>query len=939
MDMLDLFTYRILIYSKSKDTSECAESIRELASNDHFKHCRLSWVDSLSSIKEELTSPFFGVLVLHLSDEDYSFISNAVEIRNSCKVDIPIIALLDGDAIGMDIPSILQMNISDVAVCGNKQWLAAVLAKYFFISRNSSNIIDQAPFDVFSSFINQIHNSLPFGIIRVVIEPQVYIEYINREAERILSLTHHELLAQPELIQRFLPNERIKLVLENASTGEGYLRKRFKISLKGEIYSWVDAVYIHGFKHQKKIKTIEVIIRDVTDEEINRALQKGVYDIARLTSSNFSLNRIFTIIHKIISDIINIENFYIALYDSETQEVSFPFYVDVADDEVPKPRKGGLGLTEYIIRTKKSLLCKAECLEKLIKNHEIELLGEKPKAWLGVPLKHYGNIIGVMAVQHYHNPDAFSGRERYILEFFSEQVAHTIEFKRKSDTVKLLSTAIEQSPVSIVITTLKSEIIYVNATFTKVTGYESSEVLGKNPRILQSGLTPPERYVEMWNTLISGNTWQGEFINKRKNGEIFYESSIIVPVTDELGKNTFYLAVKIDITEQKQLFQELVVAKEKAEESDRLKTAFLQNISHEIRTPMNAIVGFAEILESDHDDDEKVNYYTSVIKQRSFDLLDIVNELLDIASIESGQLECVESAVNLDQLFNEIKQTFVEYTKRMGKVDLTLKILNCTPSVNNVILTDEGKLKQIFNNLIHNAVKFTDRGKVEFGFHELNNDYIVFRVTDTGMGIPADMQDKIFKRFQKASFNPDVIYDGIGLGLTIIKGLIDLLDGKIWLNSKPGQGSTFFVSIPYKPVKVKEEMLKHVVNIDALKQFKFFVVEDDVFNIAYFNELFEGLNMNYHIESTGTEAIEHFRQNSGYDMVLMDIKLPDMNGYDVIEEFKTINPNVPIIAQTAYAAEVDKQKALAVGCVDYIPKPIFRDKLLEMLEKHLVINS
>jgi len=157
----------------------------------------------------------------------------------------------------------------------------------------------------------------------------------------------------------------------------------------------------------------------------------------------------------------------------------------------------------------------------------------------------------------------------------------------------------------------------------------------------------------------------------------------------------------------------------------------------------------------------------------------------------------------------------------MGKVDLTLKILNCTPSVSNVILTDEGKLKQIFNNLIHNAVKFTDRGKVEFGFHELNNDYIVFRVTDTGMGIPADMQDKIFKRFQKASFNPDVIYDGIGLGLTIIKGLIDLLDGKIWLNSKPGQGSTFFVSIPYKPVKVKEEMLKHVVNIDALKQFKF----------------------------------------------------------------------------------------------------------------------
>ncbi|MEW5846678.1 MAG: ATP-binding protein [Bacteroidota bacterium] len=686
---------------------------------------------------------------------------------------------------------------------------------------------------------------------------------------------------------------------------------------------------------KKNYKSILVVLRDVTDEEINKVLQKAVYDIARMTSTSFSLNRIFTIIHKIISDLINIDNFYIALFDEERQEVSFPYFVDSADNQTPKPRKDGHGLTEYVLRNGKTLLCQPHCFDELIYKNEIDIIGTKPKVWLGVPLKFHGKVIGIMAIQHYSNAEAFGEREQYILEYFSEQVARTIDFKRKADTVKMLSTAVEQSPVSVVITTLKPEIVYVNSAFTRVTGYEPSEVLGKNPRFLQSEQTPKKHYLELWDAITTGKTWSGEFINKRKNGEIFYEESIIVPISDELGKPAYYLAIKLDVTEKKKLINDLIKAKEKAEESDRLKTAFLQNISHEIRTPMNAIVGFAEILETDHDDEEKIAYYTGVIKQRSYDLLDIVNELLDISRIESGQLKAELKPFELKGIFDDLMQIFEGYKSRMERQGVELRLLPLSGNVSKVINSDEAKLRQVFVNLIHNAMKFTQKGYVEFGFHELINGDIVFRVTDTGIGIPAGMQDKIFERFHKSS-PQGVIYDGLGLGLTIVRSLINLLNGKIWLQSEPGKGTTFYFTIPYMPQKELEAVEQVAVNHQAIQNFNLLVVEDDAYNVAYFNELFGSLGVNYHIESTGTDAIEHFRYNQNYDMVLMDIKLPDMTGYEVIEEFKRINPNVPIIAQTAYAAESDKQKALQVGCIDYIAKPIFRDKLIGMLQKHLV---
>lgn len=933
MKPVEARNWHILLYSSNQ--SNCTEWVKELLNRPEFTHCKFLQVDSLPGLNNVLSQRFKGVLLVHLTSKNYGLLEQAVSVRNETAPQVQVVALLDHEAVNLDTAKLLSMDIDDVVHCTNKDWLQATLFKYYFTSKADSSILPYAPFNGYSSQVDRIHSEFPFGIVRIILKPDVYVEYIYREAERILGFNLEQHKKQPELRNRFIPDERIKLILENASTGNDLIKRRIKISFENEVNRWVEAVYIPGFEYNKKHKSILVVLRDVTDEEINKVLQKAVYDIARMTSTSFSLNRIFTIIHKIISDLINIDNFYIALFDEEKGEVSFPYFVDTADNPPQKPRRNGHGLTEYVLRNGKTLLCQPHCFDELLYKNEIEIVGTRPKVWLGVPLKFHGKVLGVMAVQHYSNAEAFGEREQYILEYFSEQVARTIDYKRKADSVKLLSTAVEQSPVSVVITTLKPEIVYVNSAFTRVTGYEPSEVLGKNPRFLQSGQTTKERYVELWDTITAGKTWIGEFINKRKNGEIFYEESIIVPITDELGKIAYYLAIKLDITDKKKLINDLIAAKEKAEESDRLKTAFLQNISHEIRTPMNAIVGFAEILEIDHDDKEKISYYTSVIKQRSYDLLDIVNELLDISRIESGQLKAEFTPFELKGIFDDLMQIFEGYKARMERQEIALKLLPLPAYISKVINSDEAKLRQVFVNLIHNALKFTHEGYVEYGFHELSNGDIVFRVTDTGIGIPTDMQDKIFERFQKS--NPKgAIYDGLGLGLTIVRSLVNLLNGKIWLESEVGKGTTFYFSIPYLP-QMEETLVEQVnVNPQAIQQFNLLVVEDDTYNVAYFNELFSSLGVNYHIESTGTDAIEHFKKNQNYDVVLMDIKLPDMSGYDVIEEFKRINPNVPIIAQTAYAAESDKQKALQVGCIDYIAKPIFRDKLIGMLQKHLV---
>jgi PAS domain S-box-containing protein len=392
----------------------------------------------------------------------------------------------------------------------------------------------------------------------------------------------------------------------------------------------------------------------------------------------------------------------------------------------------------------------------------------------------------------------------------------------------------------------------------------------------------------------------------------------------------------LDISPLKKFEQELIVAKEKAEESDRLKTAFLQNMSHEIRTPMNAIMGFSELLVKNYNNKEKLEHFSQIINQRCNDLLDIINDILDIAKIESNQLPVNIEICYLDQLFSDISIFFNEYQERMNKKDIVFEMLSkCGNGF--TINTDKTKLKQIFINLITNAFKFTENGKISCGCFFNENGQLIFYVSDTGMGIPKDKFDFIFERFSQLPKSKQTFTSGTGLGLSIVKGLLALLGGSIWLESEIYKGSTFYFTLNLNniPVSIKEmdKSVKSDNEIDFTSK-SVLVVEDDPFNSDLIEEMLSPTGLKLYFSETGSDAIQKSLELLP-DLILMDIGLPDMPGYEAIIKILEKNPTMKIVAQTAYASADDRIKALQSGCVDYISKPIKSQKLQTIVVKYI----
>ncbi len=427
--------------------------------------------------------------------------------------------------------------------------------------------------------------------------------------------------------------------------------------------------------------------------------------------------------------------------------------------------------------------------------------------------------------------------------------------------------------------------------------------------------------------------WIGTFGKVARSGETIRFEQYLEPNQrwyDCVGyqyKPDHFVAAFLEITKRKQaeiqlqelnekLFQtnlELIGAKEKAEESDNLKTAFLQNMSHEIRTPMNAIMGFSGLLVENHGNKLKLEKFSEIINQRCTDLLDIINDILDISKIESGQLPVNNDECNITELFAELNLFFNEYKKRINKQHIMFGFECFCDHSHSVIQTDTVKLKQILINLIGNAFKFTEKGIIKCCC-KTDNDHILFYVSDTGIGIPKDKHDRVFERFSQSG----------------------LLGGSIWLESEPEKGTTFYFTIKYnKSLSTKSEPLK-IQNIEDIIFLNktILIVEDDIYNAEYLKEILE--NIGFKIISTefGIDAVK-IATSQPIDLILMDIRLPDMSGYEATRIIKQAKPEIMIIAQTAYAAHDERQKALDSGCIDYISKPTNRELLMTLLSKYM----
>lgn len=522
-------------------------------------------------------------------------------------------------------------------------------------------------------------------------------------------------------------------------------------------------------------------------------------------------------------------------------------------------------------------------------------------------------------------------------------IADITERKHAEEEIRKLSQSVEQSPTIVIITDLKGKIEYVNPKFYEVTGYSPAEVIGKNPRFLKSGNTPVKVYKSLWKTITSGKEWHGEFHNRKKNGELYWESANIFPLKNEHGKITHFIGMKEDITIRKNMEQDLIKAKEKAEESDKLKSSFLANMSHEIRTPMNAIIGFSQLLSDPDTSEDERNHYISLIQNSGNDLLGLIDDIIDISKIEAGQVKIFKSQYFIDNILIELYDSYVEYLKtKKDKEDIKL-IYNPPKGGHHIVIyTDIDRFKQIIRNLISNAIKFTDGGSVEFGFTvDYNKQYsnLLFYVRDTGIGIPKDKLDVIFESFRQASASNTKIYGGTGLGLAITKRLVKILGGEIWVNSIEGKGSTFYFTIPYQPAFISSDENLNELFIKRAKKLildnkTMLVVEDDDQSYFFFKSILKKTNSNIVRAVDGQQAVE-LCKNQKFDLVLMDIRLPKMDGYVATKKIKKLYPDIKIIAQTAYAMTGEKERCIEAGCDDYISKPIKIAELFEIIERNI----
>ncbi|MBI9066908.1 MAG: PAS domain S-box protein [Salinivirgaceae bacterium] len=501
--------------------------------------------------------------------------------------------------------------------------------------------------------------------------------------------------------------------------------------------------------------------------------------------------------------------------------------------------------------------------------------------------------------------------------------------KEKAEENELqLNSILENSPTGFAINRISTgEVIYVNKAFanayhipielcSKVSTffeyvYSDQMVLG-NKILNDVKSEDPERM-----------KWNFVPVNDKKTGKLFYvsASNIILKEIDLM------ISTVIDITSQIKNEKELKFAKEKAEESDRLKTAFLQNISHEIRTPMNAINGFAGILNKPDLSEEKRNSFISIIQNSSKQLLSIVSNILTISSIDAKQEKLCMENVCINDIIVDLVAIFKPQAVNQN---ISLFAKQQLSDSQAEIYTDKTKVTQILSNLISNAFKFTHKGSIEFGYNLKENE-LEFYVKDSGIGIKPELREKIFERFQQADSSITRKYGGTGLGLSISNGFVELLGGKIWVESESDKGSAFYFTIPYKPVHNKERTKLGTKQNEKIPTI--LVAEDEEFNFLYIEELLIDFDLQLIHAKDGKEAFEIVKANPTIDMVLMDIKMPIMTGDEAAKIIKELKLDLPIIAQSAYALE--NERAQYEGIFDdYLTKPISEDALKQTVLKY-----
>ncbi|MBN2175368.1 MAG: PAS domain S-box protein [Bacteroidales bacterium] len=687
--------------------------------------------------------------------------------------------------------------------------------------------------------------------------------------------------------------------------------------------------------------------RDITEakkneEAINREilLKSVVYNISNAVNTTRDLNELFTVIRLELRQIIDTTNLFIALYDKENNEISLPYFVDEKDRFKKFPAKRSM--THYLIKKDTPLLLREVDIFEMAENNDIDILGTPAKVWLGVPLKVKNETIGALVIQNYKDENAFSEKDLELMKFVSNQISISIAQKKVDDARKeseyMLRQIIDTVPHMIFAKDENLRFILANKAIANAYGLRVDQIEGKSQQELHIKEDELNQFIQDDNLVLrNGNTIvKDEEYFTDFSGQTRILQTIKIPLKSDTESPVAILGVAIEITDRKESEKELKLAKEKAEESDKLKTAFLANMSHEIRTPMNAIIGFSELLNDPELTERNKREFINLINENSKILLNLIEDIIDVAKIEAEQIKIIHSTCPVNQVMDDLGEYYRKELEKKADKYITFNVVNANPQEEFAISTDPLRFRQIFNNLIGNAIKFTDRGSIEIGYKVLDKDKMIqFYVKDTGIGLRADKMELIFERFRQAEESSTKEYGGTGLGLTISRKLVELLGGEIWVVSELHKGSTFYFSLPYNPVNGTKKMKQAKVLSEKpdWSNKVILVAEDEDSNFELVKAILQQTQAKIVRAFNGKEAVEICKEKNDINLVLMDIRMPVLNGYEATRYIKKLKSNLPVVSLTAYAMSDDRVKSLNAGCDDYISKPIKPKELINKISK------